>query len=94
MDRLIEDADNLLSGMIEQQRAKVFQRAWEIMPGCTFEDVMNPDGVEALRRDHAFNYEDGILAGLISAQIALRAGVFLPHRRSEPGVEPLPPIHD
>ena len=81
----LDDADHLLSGMIDQQRAKVVRRAREVMPECSFEDVMNPDGVEPLRRDATFNYEDGILAGLIAAQIALRA-------RRDPG--PLPSLHD
>jgi hypothetical protein len=89
---LIHEADALLSAMIDQQRAKVTSRAREVMPGCTFEDVLNPDGVEPLRGDAAFNYEDGILAGLISAQVALRARVFGPHQRGEPGMERLPEI--
>jgi hypothetical protein len=91
---LIEDSERLLEDMIEQQRAKVVRRAREVMPGCSFEDVLNPDGHAALRADAAFNYEDGILAGLIAAQIALRTRVYLPARRGEPGVGPLPSIHD
>jgi hypothetical protein len=83
--RSFEECDRLLSGMIDQQRVKVLRRARELMPGCGFEDVMNPDGLEPLRGDALFNYEDGILAGLIAAQAALRAG---------PPSGPLPPIHD
>jgi hypothetical protein len=94
MDKLIGEAESLLSGMIDHQRGKLVKRAREVMPECTFEDVMNPDGVEPLRRDPSFNYEDGILAGLIAAQIAMRARVFLPHSRGESGSAPLPPIHD
>jgi hypothetical protein len=91
---MIRDADQLLDDMIDQQRAKVIQRARDIRPDCTFEDVMNPDGVPELRSDPSFHYEDGILAGLIAAQIALRARVFLPHARGEPAADALPPIHD
>ena len=91
---VIDEAEALLSGMIEQQRGKVTARARAVMPECTFEDVLNPDGVEPLRADPSFNYEDGILAGLIAAQIALRAQVFGPSRRGECGSGPLPPIHD
>jgi hypothetical protein len=91
-DDLIDDAEALLEGMIAHQRAKVTTRAREIMPGCTFEDVLNPDGVEPLRADPVFNYEDGILAGLITAQIALRASVFGPRRRGEASGGRLPPI--
>ena len=91
-DDLIRESEALLTGMIDQQRAKVTNRAREVMPGCTFEDVMNPDGVEPLRADPVFNYEDGILAGLIAAQVALRAGVWGPLRRGEPAGGGLPPI--
>ena len=80
---LIRQSEALLEGMIGHQRAKVANRAREVMPSCTFEDILNPDGVEPLRADPVFNYEDGILAGLISAQVALRAGVFGPSSRGE-----------
>jgi hypothetical protein len=92
MNDVIQDCEALLSGMIDQQRAKVTRRAREIMPGCTFEDVLNPDGVEPLRDDPTFNYEDGILAGLLSAQVALRASVFGPSLRGESGGGRLPEI--
>jgi hypothetical protein len=91
---VIEKAEALLSGMIEHQRGKVVARARSVMPECTFEDVLNPDGVEPLRADPAFNYEDGLLAGLIASQVALRAHVFGPLRRGESGSGPLPSIHD
>lgn len=94
MTNLEDDAERLLSDMIEQQRNKVVQRAREIMPACTFEDIMNPDGVPAFRTDATFHYEDGILAGLIAAQIALRVRVFGPERTGDSGVGPLPAIHD
>jgi hypothetical protein len=94
MQDVIDAADALLGGMIDQQRAKVTARAREVMPECTFEDVLNPDGVEPLRKDAAFNYEDGILAGLISAQVALRARVFGPRRRGEEDEGRLPSITD
>jgi hypothetical protein len=91
-DDLIRAAEALLSGMIDQQRGKVVRRAREVMPECSMEDVLNPDGVEPLRADSIFNYEDGILAGLIAAQVALRAGVFGPHSRGERDLGALPPI--
>lgn len=90
MTDMIDAAEELLSGMIDQQRSKVTHRAREVMPGCSFEDVLNPDGIEPLRRDPVFNYEDGILAGLITAQIALRARVF----GRGASDKTLPPIHD
>ncbi len=69
--------DGYLEKMITQQRAKVLRIARELRPGLTPEDILNPQDYPQLVGDHVFNYEDGLLAGLISAQIALRAE----HRR-------------
>jgi hypothetical protein len=48
--------------MVEQQQLKVAKRAKALLPDCTWEEVMNPDGVPELHGDPYFNYEDGILA--------------------------------
>jgi len=66
-------ADQLLDRMIEQQRAKVLKLAREAVPYISPEDVMNPNDFPELKAHPTFDFEDGILAGLISAQIALRA---------------------
>jgi len=71
--RLIAAADSLLERMIEQQRAKVLKLAREALPHLSAEDVVNPLDFQDRKAHPTFDYEDGILAGLISAQIALRA---------------------
>jgi hypothetical protein len=65
--------DRLLSQLIVQQRAKVLRLARTLNPSLTFEDILNPQTFPELANSSVFNYEDGILAGLISAQMALRA---------------------
>ena len=71
--QLIAAANSLLERMIEQQRAKVLKLAREALPHLSAEDVLNPFDFPELKAHPTFDYEDGILAGLISAQIALRA---------------------
>jgi hypothetical protein len=66
-------ADHLLNQLIEQQRAKVMRLARSLNSSLTFEDLLNPQTFPELAANPAFNYEDGILAGLLSAQMALRA---------------------
>jgi len=66
-------ADRLLEQMIEQQRGKVLETARKKIPHLTGEDVMTPEAYPDLYADGPFNYEDGILNGLLSAQMALRA---------------------
>ena len=50
-----------------------FQIALEIDPRITAEDLWNPQDVPAIANDARWNYEDGILAGWLAAQMALRA---------------------
>jgi hypothetical protein len=73
MAQSLEMADQLLGRMIEQQRAKVLKLAREAVPYISPEDVMNPNDYPELKAHPTFDFEDGILAGLISAQVAIRA---------------------
>lgn len=66
-------SERLLDRMIDQQRTKVLKLAREAIPHISADDVMNPNDYPELKAHPTFDYEDGILAGLISAQIALRA---------------------
>ena len=74
-------ADTMYDRMIEQQRAKVLRLAREAVPNIGPEDVLNPHDFPELKAHPTFEFEDGILSGLVSAQIALRAEIkmrFLP----------------
>ena len=65
----------LFDGMLAQQRAKVLRIAREAVPNIGPEDLRNAHDFPELKEHPTFEYEDGILAGLISAQIALRAEI-------------------
>jgi hypothetical protein len=71
--QLLRQLDRLLDGMIAQQRGKVLAIGQTLVPALTSEDVLNPDGYPELAADGPFNYEDGLLAGLLAAQMAVRA---------------------
>ena len=60
-------------GMVTQQRKKVLRLAREAVPNMGPEDVLNPHDFPELKAHPTFEYEDGLLAGLLSAQMALRA---------------------
>ena len=82
---LLKVAHQLFERMISQQQAKVMRLAREAVPNIGPEDLRNAHDFPELKEHPTFEYEDGILAGLISAQIAVRAeikGRMLP---------PLPP---
>jgi len=63
----------LFEAMITAQRAKVLRIAREILPQLTPDDVLNPHDFPELNEDAQYNFEDGILSGYISAQMAVRA---------------------
>lgn len=74
--------DALFDDMIQAQRAKVLRIAREILPQLTQDDVLNPHDFPELDQDSRYNFEDGILSGYISAQMAVRAE-FAAHTRHE-----------
>ncbi|MDO8434463.1 MAG: hypothetical protein Q7S58_18870 [Candidatus Binatus sp.] len=65
--------DRLMLEMIAQQGDKVLEMARQIHPGLTTEDIRNPHDFPDLIQNGIWNFEDGILAGLKSAHMALRA---------------------
>ena len=67
------ESAQLLEGMVARQREKLLKVARELVPNATSEDIRNPQDFPELANDPLFNYEDGLLAGLLSAQAALRA---------------------
>ena len=66
-------AETRLQEMIEFQREKLLKLAREILPDLTPEDLRNPQDFPELIKDPLFNYEDGLLAGYLAAQIAMRS---------------------
>jgi len=65
--------DRLLMQMIDQQESKLLSLGRHSVHDLTPEDLRNPQDFPALVRDPVFNYEDGLLAGLRSAHMAIRA---------------------
>ncbi len=65
--------DRLMLELIELQERKVLDLGCKIHPGLTCEDIRNPQDFPDLMASGAWNFEDGILAGLRSAHVALRA---------------------
>ena len=66
-------AETRLQEMIEFQREKLLKLARDILPDLTPEDLRNPQDFPELIKDPLFNYEDGLLAGYLAVQIAMRS---------------------
>ena len=68
-----DDVERLLGEMTRAQERKLLALARRLVPHATPEDLRNPHDFTALVESAEFNFEDGILAGLLSAAAALRA---------------------
>jgi hypothetical protein len=70
-DRFTE-LDAELERMITQQRVRCLDLARRIVPNLTGDDITQPHDYPALAENWHWNYEDGVLAGLLAAQLTLR----------------------
>lgn len=63
----------LFTEMIALQEEKVFRLAQKIIPHITREDILQPNDFIDLENNPYFRYEEGVLEGLRSAQMAFLA---------------------
>ncbi len=75
---VFRDSESLFEEMVAQQRTRVLSLARQINPSLCSDDLLSPYDFPSVAQDPRFNFEDGVLAGLISARTALRARVILP----------------
>ena len=68
--------ETFMDQLIAQQQEKVFQIARKIKSHLTPEDILNPQDFTDLMSHPTFNYEEGLLTGLIATQIGLRSHLF------------------
>jgi hypothetical protein len=80
--------DRMFEQMIAQQRHKVLRLAREAVPNIGPEDVLNPHDFPQLKAHPTFEFEDGLLSGLVAAHIAARAEI---NARYLPGPPPPAP---
>jgi hypothetical protein len=67
------DALQVLEELIERQRRKVRELACRIRPGLTDEQLRNVQAIPEVQSDPTFQFEQGLLAGLVGARIALES---------------------
>jgi hypothetical protein len=77
--------EELFEELIAHQQTKVLQTARQRIPHLTGDDILNPHDFPELMTDPIFNYEEGIAAGLMAAQMAVRARVLRPYQESQNG---------
>jgi hypothetical protein len=72
-DSVAGELEQLFEELIAHQRKKVLAEARRRDPKLTDDDVQQPHDFAVLANDPEWNYEDGILAGFLAAQMAVRA---------------------
>jgi hypothetical protein len=82
LEQLFTEIDTVFERLIRQQRDKIKEVALDILPHLPPEQMQDPHDYPAVADDAMFNYEDGVLAGLMSARMALRTNVLEVYRAS------------
>ena len=77
-EQVFAEIDEEISAIEAVQAKKVIELARRLRPGLTAEDIRNPHDFPDLD-DPDWQYEDGVLAGIQSVRVALRA---MKNRRS------------
>ena len=72
MADVAETLELLFEELITHQRRRVLLHAQRLNPRITADDVLSPIDMPELAGDAEWNYEDGLLAGYLSAQMAVR----------------------
>ncbi len=69
----MNDIVKLIDEMTESQKANLLRLGRRIVPTLTPEDILQPNDYPELENHPEFRYEEGVLAGYQTIQMALRA---------------------
>jgi hypothetical protein len=67
-----DDIDKVLGEMIESQQKALLKCGQRIVPFLTMDDILQPNDFSELENHPFFRYEEGVLAGFLSIQMALK----------------------
>ena len=67
-----KNIDSVFLDLIEGQKAKMLEFARTLIANITAEDLLQPQDYPELENHAYFRYEEGVLEGLLTAQMALR----------------------
>lgn len=72
-----KEMGSILQEMIQHQNEKMLKLAKRIKPNITAEDLLQPMDVRELENDPLFRYEEGVLHGYLTLQMAFHAQLNL-----------------
>jgi hypothetical protein len=65
--------DNVFEELIEEQKKRLLKFARQLIRNITADDLLQPNDFPQLEQHPLFRYEEGVLEGLLTAQMAYRA---------------------
>ncbi len=65
--------EDVFEELIEEQRKKLLKFARQLILNITADDLLQPNDFPELEQHPLFRYEEGVLEGLLTAQMAYRA---------------------
>ncbi len=67
-----DEVERTLEDLVDYQRQRLFVLGRQFVPHLTPDDLLQPNDFPELENNPIFRYEEGVLAGVIAAQISLR----------------------
>jgi hypothetical protein len=68
-----EEQERVIEEVIDFYRKKLLQSAQRVIPHITPEDLMQVNDFPELENNPEFRYEEGVLSGILTLQMALRS---------------------
>jgi hypothetical protein len=68
-----EKVEHLFEQLVEFHERKLLTLAQRVIPHVTSDDLLQPNDFPELENHPEFRYEEGLLAGIRTAQMAFRA---------------------
>ncbi len=68
-----EKIQKLLHELVEGQNKKLYKMGRDIVPYLTPEDLLQPNDYPSLENNPLFRYEEGVLEGIKTVDMALKA---------------------
>jgi hypothetical protein len=65
--------EKVFETLVEEQRKKLLKFARQLIPNITPDDLLQPNDFPELEQHPLFRYEEGVLEGLLTAQMAFLA---------------------
>ena len=65
--------DEVLTQLAREQRSRLLKLGRQVIPNLTPDDILQPNDFPELENYPVFRYEEGVLHGILAAQMAVRA---------------------